>query len=145
MQDEEIDLVNTCTDLVSLKRSEAFPLNLLGGKAPGAFCSISRPTRSAPISRNIPSALIRGLIGMAPARTSSFFPGKVTRLCGSKEKIAHASTGSRVACLCRPQNGFISISIRDVSRRAIWLSSPGGSLIRWKISLHRRMQLFEGQ
>ena len=37
MQDEEITLLNACMDLVSLKRWEAFPLRLLGGKRPGEW------------------------------------------------------------------------------------------------------------
>src|SRR5881392_3981979 len=36
------------------------------GKVPRASCSIFRPTPSVRISRNIPWAPIRGLIGMAP-------------------------------------------------------------------------------
>ena len=32
MQDDEITLCNACTDLVSLKKTEAFPLHLLGSK-----------------------------------------------------------------------------------------------------------------
>ena len=37
MQDEEIVLCNACTDLVSLKKCEAFPLRLLGGKRLGEW------------------------------------------------------------------------------------------------------------
>src|SRR5438105_4404179 len=35
MQDEEISLCNTCTDLVSLKKTEAFPLHLRKSQRPG--------------------------------------------------------------------------------------------------------------
>src|SRR5437879_6589824 len=35
MQDEELVLLNTCTDLVTLKKFEAFPRHLLGSE-PGA-------------------------------------------------------------------------------------------------------------
>jgi hypothetical protein len=37
MQDEEIALCNACTDLVGLKKCEAFPLRLLGDKRPGEW------------------------------------------------------------------------------------------------------------
>ncbi len=37
MQGDEITLFNACTDLVSLKKSEAFPLRLLSGKRPGEW------------------------------------------------------------------------------------------------------------
>jgi hypothetical protein len=37
MQDDEIALLNACTDLVSLKKWEAFPRSLLGGKRPGEW------------------------------------------------------------------------------------------------------------
>lgn len=40
MQDDEITLFNTCTDLVSLKRMEAFPLHLLGSKRPGEWIGV---------------------------------------------------------------------------------------------------------
>ncbi len=40
MHDEEILLFNTCADLVSLKRYEAFPLPLLGGKRPGEWVGV---------------------------------------------------------------------------------------------------------
>jgi hypothetical protein len=45
MQDEDITLCNACTDLVSLKKLEAFPRHLFGDKRPGewvgvrAFCA----------------------------------------------------------------------------------------------------------
>jgi hypothetical protein len=39
MQDEEITLLNACTDLVSLKQWEAFPLRLLG-KRPGEWIAV---------------------------------------------------------------------------------------------------------
>jgi hypothetical protein len=35
MDDEEIALLNGCTDLVSLRKYEAFPLRLLQGRRPG--------------------------------------------------------------------------------------------------------------
>ena len=37
MQDEEITLLNACTDLISLKKWEAFPQRLLGDKRPGEW------------------------------------------------------------------------------------------------------------
>src|SRR5438874_10922 len=37
MSDEEITLFNTCTDLVSLRKTEAFPLHLLKTKRPGEW------------------------------------------------------------------------------------------------------------
>ncbi len=37
MQDEEIDLLNACTDLVSLESREAFPSHLLRDKASGEW------------------------------------------------------------------------------------------------------------
>ncbi len=41
MQDDEIALINACTDLVSLKRAEAFPIHLFGSKRPGEWVSVS--------------------------------------------------------------------------------------------------------
>ena len=40
MQDEEITLFNSCTDLVSLAKWEAFPLRLLGRKRPGEWIGV---------------------------------------------------------------------------------------------------------
>ncbi|HBI45073.1 MAG TPA: hypothetical protein DDY78_19775 [Planctomycetales bacterium] len=40
MQDEEINLFNACTDLVSLAKWEVFPLRLLGGKRPGEWVRV---------------------------------------------------------------------------------------------------------
>ena len=40
MQDDEITLCNTCTDLVSLRKTEAFPLYLLKNKGPGEWVSV---------------------------------------------------------------------------------------------------------
>ena len=40
MQDDEITLFNTCTDLVSLEKTEAFPLNLLQRKRPGEWIGV---------------------------------------------------------------------------------------------------------
>lgn len=40
MQDDEITLCNTCTDLVSLKKSEAFPRHLLGNKRSGEWIAV---------------------------------------------------------------------------------------------------------
>lgn len=41
MQDEEITLCNACTDLVSLRKNEAFPWHLLGTKRPGEWICVS--------------------------------------------------------------------------------------------------------
>ena len=41
MQDEEMTLYNACTDLVSLKKWEAFPRRLLGGKRSGEWIGVS--------------------------------------------------------------------------------------------------------
>jgi hypothetical protein len=41
MQDEDMTLCNACTDLVSLKKWEAFPLRLLAGKPPGEWVGVS--------------------------------------------------------------------------------------------------------
>jgi hypothetical protein len=40
MDDEEIALTNACTDLVSLKSSEAFPVRLLGEIKPGEWVRV---------------------------------------------------------------------------------------------------------
>src|SRR5438309_6891628 len=40
MQDDETNLINACTDLVSLKKCEAFPLHLLGSKRPGEWVGV---------------------------------------------------------------------------------------------------------
>ena len=40
MQDDEITLCNACADLVSLKKSEAFPLRLLGTKRSGEWIGV---------------------------------------------------------------------------------------------------------
>src|SRR5437764_10911164 len=40
MADDEITLFNTCTDLVSLKKAEAFPLHLLQSKRPGDWVCV---------------------------------------------------------------------------------------------------------
>ena len=40
MQDEEIELLNTCTDLVSLEKWEAFPRALLSGKRAGEWVNV---------------------------------------------------------------------------------------------------------
>ncbi len=40
MQDEEVVLFNACADLVTLKKCEAFPLRLLGGKRPGDWVGV---------------------------------------------------------------------------------------------------------
>ncbi len=40
MPDDEITLFNTCTDLVSLRKTEAFPLHLLGSKRPGEWICV---------------------------------------------------------------------------------------------------------
>src|ERR1700733_7492717 len=40
MQDDEIALCNACTNLVSLRKTEAFPLHLLGSKRPGEWVRV---------------------------------------------------------------------------------------------------------
>jgi len=40
MQDEEITLFNTCTDLVSLKAAEGFPLHLFQSNRPGDWVCV---------------------------------------------------------------------------------------------------------
>ncbi len=40
MQDDEITLFNTCTDLVSLRKTEAFPLHLLDSKRSGEWICV---------------------------------------------------------------------------------------------------------
>jgi len=40
MLDDEVILFNTCTDLVSLKKTEAFPLHLLATKRPGEWITV---------------------------------------------------------------------------------------------------------
>jgi len=40
MQDDETTLINTCTDLVSLRKAEAFPLHLLQSKRPGDWVCV---------------------------------------------------------------------------------------------------------
>lgn len=40
MQDDEVALFNACTDLVSLRKNEAFPLRLLGSKRPGEWICV---------------------------------------------------------------------------------------------------------
>jgi hypothetical protein len=40
MEDEEIDLLDTCLDLVCLKKHEAFPLALLSSKAAAEWVSV---------------------------------------------------------------------------------------------------------
>lgn len=40
MPDDEIALCNACTDLVGLKKSEAFPRHLLGSKRPGEWIAV---------------------------------------------------------------------------------------------------------
>ena len=40
MEEDEITLLNGCTDLVSLKKCEAFPLRLLDGKRPGEWIQV---------------------------------------------------------------------------------------------------------
>ena len=40
MDDEEIALLNGCTDLVSLRKHEAFPLRLLQGRRPGEWVRV---------------------------------------------------------------------------------------------------------
>jgi hypothetical protein len=40
MQEDEITLFNSCTDLVSLRRCEAFPMRLLDGKRPGEWIRV---------------------------------------------------------------------------------------------------------
>ena len=40
MQDEEITRYNACTDLVSLKKCETFPLRLLGSKPSGEWIGV---------------------------------------------------------------------------------------------------------
>ena len=40
MQDDEIALVNGCTDLVSLRKCEAFPLHLLQSKRSGEWIQV---------------------------------------------------------------------------------------------------------
>jgi hypothetical protein len=40
MEDDEITLCNTCTDLVGLKKMEAFPLRLLESKPPGEWICV---------------------------------------------------------------------------------------------------------
>jgi hypothetical protein len=42
MQDEEVVLFNACADLVTLKKYEAFPLRLLGGKRPGEWVGVRK-------------------------------------------------------------------------------------------------------
>src|SRR5580704_17833444 len=40
MQDDEIALYNICTDLVSLRKTEGFPLHLLKSKQPGEWVCV---------------------------------------------------------------------------------------------------------
>jgi hypothetical protein len=40
MHDDEITLSNTCTDLVSLRKAEAFPMHLLGSRRPGEWLCV---------------------------------------------------------------------------------------------------------
>jgi hypothetical protein len=40
MQDDEITLCNICTDLVGLRKMEAFPLRLLETKQPGEWIAV---------------------------------------------------------------------------------------------------------
>src|SRR5262249_41962596 len=40
MENEELFLLNTCTDLVTLRRHEAFPLHVLGSKPPGEWVGV---------------------------------------------------------------------------------------------------------
>jgi hypothetical protein len=40
MHEREMALFNTCSDLFSLKKCEAFPLRLLGGKRPGEWIGV---------------------------------------------------------------------------------------------------------
>ena len=40
MQDDEIALCNSCTDLVGLRKNEPFPLHLLGSKRPGEWVGV---------------------------------------------------------------------------------------------------------
>lgn len=42
MQDEELLLMNSCTDLVSLEKFEAFPRHLLSGRQAGEWVSVQR-------------------------------------------------------------------------------------------------------
>jgi hypothetical protein len=50
MEDEDIILSNACTDLVSLKEYEAFPLHLLGGKSGGEWLGVHEFCRQAGLS-----------------------------------------------------------------------------------------------
>jgi hypothetical protein len=52
MQDEELVLFNTCTDLVSLKRFEGFPLYLLGGRRPGEWICVREICRQIGMARD---------------------------------------------------------------------------------------------
>jgi hypothetical protein len=45
MQDDEITLFNTCTDLVTLKKFEAFPEHLLGNRRPGEWTGVGELCR----------------------------------------------------------------------------------------------------
>src|SRR5437879_6345449 len=40
MQDDEIILFNTCTNLVTLRKTESFPLHLLQSKGPGEWIGV---------------------------------------------------------------------------------------------------------
>src|SRR5262245_55442230 len=40
MEEEEVELLNLCTDLVALKKFEAFPAHLLGSKRPGEWVGV---------------------------------------------------------------------------------------------------------
>jgi hypothetical protein len=40
MHDDEITLFNTCTNLVTLRKAEAFPMHLLGSRRPGEWLCV---------------------------------------------------------------------------------------------------------
>lgn len=55
MEDEEIEMANACADLVSMKKTEIFPLKLLGSVRPGTWVSISEFCRQI----GLPEAAIK--------------------------------------------------------------------------------------
>jgi hypothetical protein len=51
MSDEELNLLNACTDLLSLKKCEAFPLHLLGTKRSGEWICVRNLSLQIGMSR----------------------------------------------------------------------------------------------
>ena len=50
MQDDEITLFNTCTDLVGLRKAEAFPLHLFQSNRPGDWVRVREVCRQIGVS-----------------------------------------------------------------------------------------------